>query len=71
MTVVRLVDTNVLVYRIDPRDRVKQRRAAEVIERGIAAESLCVSYQSIVEFVAATTRPLKSSPCCIRRRRSS
>ena len=60
MTVVRLVDTNVLVYRIDPRDRVKQRRAAEVIERGIAAEALCVSYQSIVEFVAATTRPLRS-----------
>jgi predicted nucleic acid-binding protein len=58
VTVVRLVDTNILVYRVDPRDRNKQRRAAEVIERGIAAESLCVSYQSIVEFVAATTRPL-------------
>lgn len=63
MTVVRLVDTNVLVYRIDPRDRVKQRRAAEVIERGIAAEALCVCYQSIVEFLAATTGPLKSLEC--------
>jgi predicted nucleic acid-binding protein len=60
VTVVRLVDTNILVYRVDPRDRNKQRRAAEVIERGIAAESLCVSYQSIVEFVAATTRPMNS-----------
>jgi predicted nucleic acid-binding protein len=30
MTVVCLVDTHVLVYRINPRDRVKQRRAAEV-----------------------------------------
>jgi predicted nucleic acid-binding protein len=60
MTVVRLVDTNILVYRVDPRDRVKQRRAAEIIALGIAAESLCVSYQSIVEFVAATTRPMNS-----------
>lgn len=55
---VRLVDTNILVYRVDPRDPVKQQRATWLIERGIAAESLCVSYQSIVEFVAATTRPL-------------
>ncbi len=57
---VRLVDTNLLVYRVDPRDPVKQQRAARLIEGGIAAESLCVSYQSVVEFVAATTRPLKS-----------
>ena len=55
---VRLLDTDVLVYRVDPRDPVKQQRAARLIEGGIAAESLCVSYQSVVEFVAATTRPL-------------
>lgn len=57
---VRLVDTNILVYRVDPRDPVKQQRATRSLESGIAAESLCVSYQSIVEFVAATTRPLKA-----------
>jgi predicted nucleic acid-binding protein len=49
-----------LVYRVDPRDPVKQQRAARLIEGGIAAESLCVSHQSVVEFVAATTRPLQS-----------
>jgi predicted nucleic acid-binding protein len=49
-----------LVYRVDPRDPVKQQRATRSLESGIAAESLCVSYQSVVEFVAATTRPLKA-----------
>ena len=48
-----LVDTNVLVYRVDPRDPAKQRRATELLEAGIADRSLVLSHQSIVEFVAA------------------
>jgi len=55
--VASLVDTNVLVYRFDPRDPLKQRRATELLEAGIAAQSLVVAHQSIVEFVAAVTRP--------------
>lgn len=55
-----LVDTNVLVYRFDPRDPLKQRRATEVLEKGIAAQSVVVAHQSIVEFVAAVTRPQRS-----------
>lgn len=54
-----LVDTNVLVYRVDPRDPAKQRRATELLEAGIADGSLVVSHQSIVEFVAAASRPLR------------
>ena len=53
-----LVDTNVLVYRFDPRDPVKQRIASEVLRNGIATETLRVSHQAIVEFVQAVTRPI-------------
>lgn len=54
-----LVDTNVLVYRFDPRDPRKQQRATEVLRRGIADRSLRLAHQAIVEFVAAATRPIR------------
>jgi predicted nucleic acid-binding protein len=57
--VAALVDTNVLVYRVDPRFPEKQARANELLRRGIAEDSLRVPHQAIVEFMAATTRPLK------------
>lgn len=53
-----LVDTNVLVYRFDPRFRAKQRRATELLRQGLATDSVRVPHQAVVEFVAATTRPL-------------
>ncbi len=53
-----LVDTNVLVYRFDPRHPEKQRRATELLRRGIAEDSIRLPHQAVVEFVAATTRPL-------------
>ncbi len=56
MSVVALVDTNVLVYRYDPRFPAKQRRATDLLRRGIAGDTLRVPHQAIVEFVAAVTR---------------
>ncbi len=53
-----LVDTNVLVYLFDPRFPRKQRRAAELLERGLSHGSLRIPHQAILEFVAAVTRPL-------------
>ncbi|MDQ7844349.1 MAG: PIN domain-containing protein [Armatimonadota bacterium] len=53
-----LVDTNVLVYRFDPRFPRKQRIATEILRRGIAEDTIRVPHQAIVEFVAAVTRPL-------------
>lgn len=50
------VDTNILVYCYDPRDRRKQRIATEFVERGIAKQSIRLAYQAIVEFYAAVTR---------------
>jgi predicted nucleic acid-binding protein len=53
-----LIDTNVLVYRFDPRDRRKQEIATGLLRAGIEADTARIPHQAIVEFVAATTRPL-------------
>jgi predicted nucleic acid-binding protein len=53
-----LVDTNILVYRFDPRFPLKQARAEELLRRGIADRSLVLPHQAVVEFVAAVTRPI-------------
>ena len=55
-----LVDTNVLVYRHDPRFPDKQKRARELLRQGLSDGEVRVPHQGIVEFVAATTRPLGS-----------
>ncbi|HEX2230192.1 MAG TPA: PIN domain-containing protein [Candidatus Binatia bacterium] len=53
-----LVDTNILVYRFDPRFPEKQNIASELLRKGIGEDSIRIPHQAIVEFVAATTRPL-------------
>ncbi len=44
-----LVDTNVLVYRFDPRFPVKQTAARELLRRGVAQGSLRLPHQAVVE----------------------
>lgn len=56
-----LVDTNVLVYRYDARFPEKQRVATELLRNGIANDSVRIAHQALIEFVAATTRPLGRS----------
>jgi predicted nucleic acid-binding protein len=56
--VAALIDTNVLVYRHDPRDRQKQRVATRLLRAGIEDGSVRIAHQAVVEFVAAVTRPL-------------
>ena len=57
-----LVDTNVLVYRFDGRFPEKQRVATDLLRAGIAEETVRLPHQAVVEFVAATTRPLGDAP---------
>ena len=59
-TVAALIDTNILVYRYDPRFPQKQRIATELLRRGIVEDSIRVPHQAIVEFVAVVTRPIIS-----------
>lgn len=51
-----LVDTNVLVYRFDPRFPAKQTLATDVLRRGLADDQVRIPHQAVVEFVAAVTR---------------
>lgn len=55
---VALVDTNILVYRVDPRFPLKQSRAEQLLRDGIAHGSIVIPHQALIEFVAAVTRPL-------------
>jgi predicted nucleic acid-binding protein len=55
--VAALVDTNVLVYRFDPRFPDKQRAARELLRSAIVDDSARIPHQAIVEFVAAVSRP--------------
>ena len=54
-----LVDTNILVYRYDPRFPKKQKIATEVLRRGVAEDSIRLPHQAIVEFVSVVTRPTR------------
>ena len=51
-----LVDTNILVYRYDPRSPEKQKAATNLLRKGLAEDSIRVAHQSIVEFVAVMQR---------------
>ena len=56
-----LIDTNVLVYRFDPRFPDRQKVATRILRRGIAEDSVRVPHQAIVEFVAVVTRPIEGA----------
>ena len=51
-----LIDTNVLVYRHDPRFPEKQQIATDVLRDGARTGEARIPHQAIVEFVSATTR---------------
>ncbi len=52
-----LVDTNVLVYRYDPRSPVKRDLAARHLRDGVARDEMVLPHQALVEFVSVVTRP--------------
>jgi predicted nucleic acid-binding protein len=55
-TVASLVDTNILVYRCDPRDSGKRAVAHDLLRRGAASGELHIPHQALVEFVRSATR---------------
>ena len=64
-SVAALVDTNVLVYRYDHRFPDKQAIATATLRTGIEDDSLRLSHQTILEFVAATTRGPRNAPALL------
>jgi predicted nucleic acid-binding protein len=56
MAVAFLIDTNVLVYRFDPRFPEKQAIATRILREGLRADSVRIPHQAVVEFMAVVTR---------------
>lgn len=54
-----LVDTSILVYRFDNRFPEKQKIATDILRRGILEDSMRVTHQGIIEFIAAVRRPMR------------
>jgi predicted nucleic acid-binding protein len=54
--VASLVDTNILVYRCDPRDPQKQSAAWDILRHGFANDELRIPHQALVEFMNVVTR---------------
>ncbi len=53
-----LVDTNILVYSVDPRFPEKRRIATALLRKGILEDSVRLPHQAIVEFVSVASRSL-------------
>jgi predicted nucleic acid-binding protein len=54
--VASLVDTNILVYRCDPRNPKKRETARALLRQGILQDDLRIPHQALVEFVSVVTR---------------
>ena len=57
-----LVDTNILVYRCDPRDPAKRDAARDLLRRGAVSGDLRIAHQSLVEFVNSVIRSRAGMP---------
>jgi len=62
-----LIDTNILVYRFDPRFPEKQSVAEEILRRGIVEDSARLPHQAVLEFFSVVTRPLQGGPSLLTR----
>jgi predicted nucleic acid-binding protein len=51
-----LVDTNVLVYRFDPRFPEKQAVARNLLREGLVQDTARIPHQTLLEFFAVVTR---------------
>jgi predicted nucleic acid-binding protein len=54
--VVALIDTNILVYRFDPRFPGKQKTASRLLRDGLKKDSVRIPHQALLEFMAAVVR---------------
>jgi predicted nucleic acid-binding protein len=60
--VATLVDTNILVYRCDPRDLTKRDVARAVLRQGELSGDFRIAHQSLIEFVNSVIRPRGAQP---------
>lgn len=56
IVVASLIDTNILVYRFDPRFSEKQKVASDLLRDGLKKDSIRIPHQALVEFMAVVSR---------------
>ena len=56
----QLIDTNILVYRVDPTEPVKQAIARDLIHQGAFDNQLVLTHQTLMEFMAIAIKPRKA-----------
>ena len=56
MPAAALIDTNVLVYRFDPRFPQKQAIATKLLREGLKTDAIRIPHQAVLEFLAVVTR---------------
>ncbi len=55
------IDTNILVYSLDPIDPRKARIAEELVTRGVGSRQGVISYQVVQEFMNVSLRQFKAT----------
>jgi predicted nucleic acid-binding protein len=54
--VAALIDTNILVYRFDPRFPEKQKITSRLLRDGLTKDSIRIPHQALLEFMAVVVR---------------
>jgi predicted nucleic acid-binding protein len=60
------LDTNILIYQMDSRDAVKQKKCREVVRALVLRHEAVISTQILQEFYVACTAKLKIKPILVK-----
>ncbi len=55
------LDTNIVVYALNPKDSTKQKTAAKLLEKAHQGKG-CISFQVVQEFINLATRKFQPAP---------
>ena len=60
------LDTNILIYQLDSRDPIKQKRCREIVRTVVSNHEAVISTQILQEFYVACTMKLKIKPILVK-----
>ena len=60
------IDTNVLIYQLDSRDKVKQKKCRDLVKTLVTSQEGVISTQVLQEFDVACTTKLKIKPILVK-----
>ncbi len=60
------IDTNILIYTLDPRNPLKQSKARDCLQKAIKENKPVISTQVLKEFYVAATAKLKAEPVAVK-----